>query len=231
MLPNAMIVVAIAALIGGRLYHVIDQSAALQGRSRSRSCCRPIRVSGVYGGIIAGTIAAGCFYARWRSIQPFLRWADGGRQPGLFVMQAVARWGNFFNGSCTVRRRTCPGGSPSSAQYDQRKYAFVHPALIRRPRSARRISSRCSSTSRSSGLARRHRPDLGSPDASPAGSGRGRPCCWSSSSGTGSVRFVVESLKADNWLFFGVPTAQIVAAITVVDGGDPCRPSRSLDGN
>ena len=32
----------------------------------------------------------------------------------------------------------------------------------------------------------------------------------------GSVRFVVESLKADNWLFFGVPTAQIVAAITVL---------------
>ena len=32
----------------------------------------------------------------------------------------------------------------------------------------------------------------------------------------GSVRFVVESLKADNWLFFGVPTAQIVAAVTVI---------------
>ena len=35
----------------------------------------------------------------------------------------------------------------------------------------------------------------------------------------GSVRFVVESLKADNWLFFGVPTAQIVAAITVIGSG------------
>ena len=32
----------------------------------------------------------------------------------------------------------------------------------------------------------------------------------------GTVRFVVESLKADNWLFFGVPTAQIVAAVTVL---------------
>ena len=32
----------------------------------------------------------------------------------------------------------------------------------------------------------------------------------------GSVRFVVESLKADNWVFFGVPMAQIIAAITVV---------------
>jgi phosphatidylglycerol:prolipoprotein diacylglycerol transferase len=32
----------------------------------------------------------------------------------------------------------------------------------------------------------------------------------------GAVRFAVESLKADNWTFLGVPTAQIVAAITVV---------------
>jgi phosphatidylglycerol:prolipoprotein diacylglycerol transferase len=32
----------------------------------------------------------------------------------------------------------------------------------------------------------------------------------------GAVRFGVESLKADNWTFFGVPVAQIIAAITVV---------------
>jgi len=32
----------------------------------------------------------------------------------------------------------------------------------------------------------------------------------------GVVRFAVESLKADNWRLFGVPTAQIVAAITVL---------------
>jgi phosphatidylglycerol:prolipoprotein diacylglycerol transferase len=32
----------------------------------------------------------------------------------------------------------------------------------------------------------------------------------------GAVRFVVESLKANNWRIFGVPTAQIVAAITVL---------------
>ena len=32
----------------------------------------------------------------------------------------------------------------------------------------------------------------------------------------GSVRFVIESLKADNGLIFGVPTAQIVEAVTVL---------------
>jgi phosphatidylglycerol:prolipoprotein diacylglycerol transferase len=31
----------------------------------------------------------------------------------------------------------------------------------------------------------------------------------------GTVRFAVESLKADNWTFFGVPVAQIIAGITV----------------
>jgi len=39
----------------------------------------------------------------------------------------------------------------------------------------------------------------------------------------GSVRFLVESLKTNNWLFLGVPTAQIIAAITV--GG--CHPRHS----
>jgi phosphatidylglycerol:prolipoprotein diacylglycerol transferase len=32
----------------------------------------------------------------------------------------------------------------------------------------------------------------------------------------GAVRFVVESLKADNWRIFGIPTAQIIASITVL---------------
>jgi phosphatidylglycerol:prolipoprotein diacylglycerol transferase len=32
----------------------------------------------------------------------------------------------------------------------------------------------------------------------------------------GAVRYAVESLKADNWTFFGVPVAQIIAAITVI---------------
>jgi phosphatidylglycerol---prolipoprotein diacylglyceryl transferase len=32
----------------------------------------------------------------------------------------------------------------------------------------------------------------------------------------GAVRFAVESLKADNWTFFGVPVAQTIAATTVI---------------
>src|SRR6266511_3319753 len=92
-LGNAMIVVSIAALIGGRLYHVIDQWRLYQN-DLPKIVLPPYSGLGVYGGIIAGTIAAFA-YARWKG-QPFLRWADA-VAPGLFVMQAIARWGNFFN--------------------------------------------------------------------------------------------------------------------------------------
>jgi phosphatidylglycerol:prolipoprotein diacylglycerol transferase len=32
----------------------------------------------------------------------------------------------------------------------------------------------------------------------------------------GAVRIVLEGLKSNNWLFFGVPTAQVVAAVSVI---------------
>ena len=64
-----------------------------------------------------------------------------------------------------------------------------------------------------SGLIGRLLPDLAvAPPRQPAPARRPAPVffIW-----YGAVRFVVELLKADNWLFFGVPTAQIIAAITV----------------
>ena len=92
-LANGMIIVAIAALIGGRAYHVIDQWA-LYKDDISRIFLPPYSGLGVYGGIVTGTIAA-YLYARYKGV-PFLRWADI-VAPGLFTMQAIARWGNFFN--------------------------------------------------------------------------------------------------------------------------------------
>jgi len=92
-LGNGMIIVAVAALIGGRLYHVIDQWA-LYKDDLIKIIQPPYSGLGVYGGIVFGTIA-GFLYARSKRV-PFLRWADI-VAPGLFVMQAIARWGNFFN--------------------------------------------------------------------------------------------------------------------------------------
>ena len=208
LLPNGMIVVAIAALIGGRLYHVIDQWQ-LYRDDLLRIVLPPYSGLGVYGGIIAG-VAVAYGYARWKR-QPFLAWADA-VAPGLFVMQAIARWGNFFNqelyGSptnlpwgiaiqCQYRTQgyECPPGSDPLATLGQ----HFHPMFL------------YESLSGLIGaivliwIARRFAGRLRTGDLLLVF------FVW-----YGAVRFVMESLKADNWRIFGVPTAQIVAAITVL---------------
>ena len=105
---NGIIIVAVAALIGGRLYHVIDQWALYQDDPLT-IVLPPYTGLGVYGGIITGTVAA-FLYARYRRV-PFLRWADI-VAPGLFVMQAVARWGNFFNQELYGTPTSLPWGIP-----------------------------------------------------------------------------------------------------------------------
>ena len=53
---NGLIVIAIAALIGGRLYHVIDQWALYQ-HDLLKIVLPPYSGLGVYGGLITGVIA------------------------------------------------------------------------------------------------------------------------------------------------------------------------------
>jgi phosphatidylglycerol:prolipoprotein diacylglycerol transferase len=102
-IANGMIIVAVAALIGGRLYHVIDQfnacpPAVPDGPCYSQNLLKivlpPYSGLGVYGGLVTGTIAA-IAYARYQHID-FWAYTDA-VAPGLFAMQAVGRWGNFFN--------------------------------------------------------------------------------------------------------------------------------------
>jgi phosphatidylglycerol:prolipoprotein diacylglycerol transferase len=208
LLPNGMIVVAVAALAGGRLYHVIDQWQ-LYRDDPLRIVLPPYAGLGVYGGIITGTIAA-VLYARWKH-QPFLRWADA-VAPGLFVMQAIARWGNFFNQElygaptnlpwgiaiqCINRTQgyACPPGSDPSATLGQ----HFHPMFLYESISG--ILGALFLIWLSRRFVNRLRP----------GDLLLVFFIW-----YGAVRFVVESLKADNWLFFGMPTAQVIAAITVI---------------
>jgi len=107
-LVNGMIIVAVAALIGGRLYHVIDQWDRYKDNLPS-IVLPPYSGLGVYGGIITGFLVA-YLYAR-RKRQPFLTWADC-VAPGLLVMQAVARWGNFFNQELYGPPTDLPWGIP-----------------------------------------------------------------------------------------------------------------------
>jgi phosphatidylglycerol---prolipoprotein diacylglyceryl transferase len=208
LLPNGMIVVAIAALIGGRLYHVIDQWQ-LYKDDLLRIVLPPYSGLGVYGGIIAG-VAVAYGYARWKR-QPFLAWADA-VAPGLFVMQAIARWGNFFNqelyGSptnlpwgiaiqCQYRTQgyECPPGSDPLATLGQHFHPmFLYESLSGLVGAIALIW-----------IARRFADRIRTGDLLLVF------FIW-----YGAVRFAVESLKADNWRLFGIPTAQIVAAITVL---------------
>ena len=102
-LGNGLIIVAVAALIGGRLYHVIDQwnacpPAVPGGPCYSQDLLKivlpPYSGLGVYGGLVTGTIAA-ILYLRRQHLD-FWAYADV-IAPGLFTMQAIGRWGNFFN--------------------------------------------------------------------------------------------------------------------------------------
>lgn len=93
LIGNGLIVIAIAALIGGRLYHVIDQWA-LYRDDLLKIVLPPYSGLGVYGGLVTGVLA---FIAliRYHGVNGW-RWADI-VAPALFVMQGVGRWGNFFN--------------------------------------------------------------------------------------------------------------------------------------
>ncbi len=208
LLPNAMIAVAIAALIGGRIYHVIDQWQ-LYKDDLLRIVLPPYSGLGVYGGIIAGVVIAYA-YARWKR-QPFLAWADA-VAPGLFVMQAIGRWGNFFNQElygaptnlpwgiaiqCQYRTQgyPCPPGSDPLATLGQHfQPMFLYESLSGLLGALALIW-----------IARRFADRLRTGDVLLVF------FIWFS-----CVRFAVESLKADNWRLFGVPTAQIVATVTVL---------------
>ena len=141
---NGIIIVSIAALIGGRLYHVIDQWA-LYANDPLKIILPPYSGLGVYGGIVTGTLAA-WWYARRRGVS-FARWADI-VAPALFVMQAIGRWGNYFNqelyGPPTTRR----GASRSTAP-------TAWPSMPATSCPRRRASTRCSCTSRSRGCSAR----------------------------------------------------------------------------
>jgi phosphatidylglycerol:prolipoprotein diacylglycerol transferase len=203
-LANAMIVVAIAALIGGRLYHVIDQWA-LYKDDPIKIILPPYSGLGVYGGIATGTIAA-FLYARWKGL-PFLRWADI-VAPGLFVMQAIARWGNFFNQELYGTPTKLPWGIPIDCAHRIAAYpcggaypetTLFHPLFLYESLSGL-VGAAVLIWLGFHARARLRPGDL-----------LLLFFVW-----YGIVRFVLETFRQDNWTFFGVPTAQIVSILFVV---------------
>ena len=200
---NGMIVVAVAALLGGRLYHVVDQWHLYRDDLPS-IVLPPYSGLGVYGGLATGVLAA-WLYTRWVK-EPFWTWADI-VAPGLFLMQAIGRWGNFFNQELYGPPTSLPWGIPIDCAHRVSPYGCeilpfettrFHPLFL------------YESVSGLLGvlfllfLGARLRHRL-------------RPgdlilifFIW-----YGIVRFGLETLRVNNWTFQGVPTAMLVSALFV----------------
>jgi phosphatidylglycerol:prolipoprotein diacylglycerol transferase len=205
-LSTGIIIVAVAALIGGRLYHVIDQWQ-LYRSDPARIVLPPYTGLGVYGGLITGTLTAVVF-ARIRRV-PFWTWADI-VAPGLFAMQLVARWGNFFNQELYGPPTNLPWGiaiecDKRIADFPCSAYPFAtthfHPLFLYESISG--LIGLVALLWIGRRLAHRLRP----------GDLLAIFFVW-----YGVVRFGLETLRHDNWLFFGIPTAQIFSLGFVVAG-------------
>jgi phosphatidylglycerol:prolipoprotein diacylglycerol transferase len=203
---NGIIIVAVAALIGGRLYHVIDQWQLYQD-DPIKIVLPPYSGLGVYGGIITGTLAA-IWYARRRGVS-FPRWADI-VAPTLFVMQAIGRWGNYFNQELYGPPTTLPWGIPIDCAHRVAAYACTE-----FPEASTRFHPLFLYESISGALGAlflvwlgfRFRRSL-------------RPgdlllvfFIW-----YGTTRFLLENLRSENWTFYGVPTATLVSIVFIAIG-------------
>jgi phosphatidylglycerol:prolipoprotein diacylglycerol transferase len=93
LVTGAILPVAVCALIGARLYHVIDQWAYYQDHL-AQIVLPPYSGLGLYGGI-AGAVVGIAIHCRRHRI-PLLAALDV-VVPGTLFAQAIARWGNFFN--------------------------------------------------------------------------------------------------------------------------------------
>jgi phosphatidylglycerol:prolipoprotein diacylglycerol transferase len=198
---NGMIVIGVAALIGGRAYHVIDQFQ-LYKDDLLKIVLPPYTGLGVYGGIVTGLIAFVYLTRRWH--QDLWTWADV-LAPGIFAMQALGRWGNFFNQElygppttlpwgiaidCAhrVAPYLCPPGTDPTATLGQHfQPLFLYESL-----------SGVLGVAFLLWLASKPRPRLRRGDLLPIG------LIWYA-----VVRFLLENLRTGNWRLEGIPTAQV----------------------
>ena len=161
---------------------------------------------GVYGGIITGTIALVVLLRRWK--QSFWRWSDI-VAPGLFVMQAFARWGNFFNQELYGPRTYMPWGIRIECAYRTGDWPCTrypeattgfHPLFLYESLSGVLGAFVLLQ------LARRWGPRLRPGDLFLAW------LVWYS-----LVRLALEGWRSGNWTIGGVPTAMVIS--TVLAGG------------
>ncbi len=112
-IADGLIIIAIAALIGGRAYHVIDQWAYYRDHL-AQIVLPPYSGLGIYGGLVTGLVAT-VWYVRRKGVS-FWRWADI-MAPCILLAQAVGRWGNFMNQELYGPPTNLPWGIAIECQY------------------------------------------------------------------------------------------------------------------
>ena len=116
---DALIVMAIAALLGGRAYHVIDQWAYYKDHL-AQIVLPPYSGLGIYGGLFTGLLAV-IWLARRYKVN-FWRWGDI-IAPCILIAQTVGRWGNFMNQELYGPPTTLPWGIAIQCQNRVQQYA------------------------------------------------------------------------------------------------------------
>jgi phosphatidylglycerol:prolipoprotein diacylglycerol transferase len=123
---NAFLFVALFALVGARLYHVIDQWGAIYSQDPLKAILPPYAGLGLYGGI-AGAMLGILIYTRWRQL-PFKIALDI-VVPGTLFAQGIARWGNFFNQELYGPPTDLPWGITIDCAHRVQPYACAAGAL------------------------------------------------------------------------------------------------------
>ena len=203
---NGLIVIAVAALIGGRLYHVVDEWE-LYASDPLKIILPPYSGLGVFGGFVTGTLAF-IVLTRFYRVSAW-RWGDI-VAPGLFAMQAIGRLGNFFNQELYGPPTNLPWGIAIDCAHRVVEYPcttfplgeiYFHPLFL------------YESLSAAVGLAvilwltRRPPQWVRVGDLLPI------VVIW-----IGAVRFLLEFLRIGNWRLGDIPTAQVFGAAFVVVG-------------
>jgi phosphatidylglycerol---prolipoprotein diacylglyceryl transferase len=112
-LLDALIIVAVAALLGGRAYHVIDQWGYYQNHL-AQIVLPPYSGLGIYGGLLTGLFAVIWLARRYRV--SFWRWGDI-IAPCILIAQTIGRYGNFMNQELFGPPTTLPWGIAIQCQY------------------------------------------------------------------------------------------------------------------
>lgn len=207
LVTSAIIVVAIFALVGARLYHVIDEWQ-IYASDPLKAVLPPYAGLGLYGGIIGAAVGIWIFL-RGKDI-PLGRALDV-VVPGTLFAQGIARWGNFFNQELYGPPTDLPWGitidcAHRIGQYSCAAYPFettgFHPLFLYE--SVLTITGGFIALF----LARRFGQRLRDGDLASFW------MIW-----YGGVRLVLELFRDGwNWTILGVPTAMLIGVVLIAAG-------------